>query len=71
MREFMIGLLVLAMMAVLGTAGILLLPLFLLLGIILRLLVGLFILLFVVWLVGKVTLLLIDSGRSRDIKELP
>ena len=64
MREFMLGLLVLALMAVLSVVGIFLLPLLLLLGIFLRLLVGIFLALFVIWLVGKATLLAIERFRK-------
>lgn len=70
MREFFVGLMVMALFAILAVAGVLLLPFLLLLGLFLRLFVGLFIMLFVVWLVGKVTLLSMDYLRQNR-KELP
>jgi hypothetical protein len=68
MKEFFVGLLVILMMAVLSGLGFLLLPLFLVLGFILKLIIGFFLFLFVIWLVGKATLLLMDavSGKRKE-----
>lgn len=66
MKEFLVGLLVLVLMAVLGLMGTLLLPLFLLLGIFLRLLVGLFLILIVIWFIGKLTLLAIEYLQNKS-----
>ena len=60
MISFLVGLLVLLMMAVLWLLGIFLLPLLLVMGLFLRLILGFLLVLFAVWLVGKVTLVLID-----------
>ena len=64
MKEFLVGLLVLALTAVFSFVGILLLPLLLLLGLFLRVVLGFFLILFAIWLIGKVTLLLLRSGKS-------
>ena len=60
MISFLVGLLVLLMMAVLWLLGIFLLPLLLVMGLFLRLILGFLLVLFAVWLVGKVTLVLIE-----------
>lgn len=65
MREFFIGLLVLAMIGFLSMFGVLLLPLFLVLGIFLRFLVGIAAGLFFIWGVGKLTLMLIDYLKKK------
>jgi hypothetical protein len=70
MREFLVGLLVIAMVLVLSGLGILLLPLLLVLGIFLRLAIGLIILLLAVWLIGKVTLFLIDVLKKKESKQV-
>ncbi len=64
MKEFLVGLLVVAVALILMVAGTLLFPLLLLLGLFLRFLVGIFILLFVIWAVGKLTLLAIEHLRN-------
>jgi hypothetical protein len=68
MRELLVGLLVVVMALVLSGIGILLLPLLLVLGIFLRLALGLIVLLLAIWLIGKVTLFLIDTLRKKDGK---
>ncbi len=67
MKEFFVGICVLLMVGLLSLAGMLLFPVLLLMGIFFRLLVALFFILFVIWLVGKVTLLLLESLRKRDL----
>jgi len=66
MRELLVGLLVVVMALVLSGIGVLLLPLLLVLGIFLRLAIGLVVLLFAIWLIGKVTLSLIDALRKKE-----
>lgn len=58
MKEFLVGLLVILMMAVLSGLGFLLIPLLLVMGFFLRWILGFFLVLFAVWSIGKVTLLL-------------
>lgn len=60
MKSFFVGLLVVALVLILSGVGILLLPLFIVLGFFLKIFVGLFVVLFVIWLIGKVTLLTIE-----------
>ena len=66
MKEFMVGVLVLILMGALSVVGILLFPLFLVLGIFLRIFLGLFLVLFAIWLIGKVTLLLIKPISKKE-----
>ena len=68
MKELLVGLLVIVMALILSGIGLLLLPLLLVLGVFLRLAIGLIILLIAIWLVGKVTLLLIDVLKKRENK---
>ena len=68
MREFLVGLLVIVMALVLSGIGVLLLPLLLVLGIFFRLAIGLVVLLLAVWLIGKVTIFLIDALRNKENK---
>ena len=67
MKAFLVGLLVVVMALVLSGIGVLLLPLLLVLGVFLRLAVGLIVLLLVVWLIGKLTLALIDLVRKKEV----
>lgn len=68
MKEFLVGLLVVAMALVLSGIGVLLLPLLLVLGVFLRLALGLIVLLLVVWLIGKTTLFLINALGKKENK---
>jgi hypothetical protein len=70
MREFLVGLLVIVMALVLSGVGILLLPLLLVLGLFLRLTIGLIVLLLAIWLIGKVTLFLIDVLKKKENKQV-
>jgi hypothetical protein len=70
MREFLVGLLVIMMALILSGIGVLLLPLLLVLGIFLRLAIGLIVLLLAIWLIGKVTLFLIDALRKKENKKV-
>ena len=69
MKEFLIGLLVIVMVLILSGLGKLMLPLFLVFGIFLRLIIGLLLLIVVVWLIGKVTLLVIDIFKAKESKK--
>ena len=66
MKEFVVGLAVIAMTAIIAFLGILLFPILLLMGFFLRIFVGLALILFVVWLIGKVTLVLIEYVRKQE-----
>ncbi len=69
MKEFLVGVLVVVMALVLSGIGVLLLPLLLVLGVFLRLAVGLIVLLLAIWLIGKVTLFLIDALKKKENKQ--
>ena len=66
MKEFLVGLLVILLIAVLSLLGILLFPLLLLMGLFLRFFIGAILILFVIWLIGKVTLVSIEYLRKRE-----
>lgn len=66
MKAFLVGLLVLVMALFLSGVGILLFPLLLVLGVFLRLLVGIAILILAIWMIGWLTLLLIDALKSKE-----
>lgn len=66
MKAFLVGLLVLVMALLLSGVGILLFPLLLVLGVFLRLLIGIVILILAIWLVGRLTLLLIDALKGKE-----
>ena len=66
MKAFLVGLLVLVMALFLSGVGILLFPLLLVLGVFLRLLVGIAILILAVWMIGWLTLLLIDALKGKE-----
>jgi len=66
MKEFLVGLLVVVMALVLSGIGLLLFPLLLVLGVFLRLAIGLIVLLLVVWLIGKITLFLIEVLKKKE-----
>ena len=70
MKEFLIGLLVLFVLHVIFGLGlllyILLAPFLFMLGVALRILVFISAGLFIVWLIGKLTLLLIDALRGKE-----
>ena len=68
MKEFFVGLMVLVLVGLLAIAGTLFLPLLLLLGLFLRFFVGIFMTLFVIWLVGKLTLLSIEYLRKKEMR---
>ena len=70
MREFLVGLLVIVMALVLSGIGVLLLPLLLVLGMFFRLALGLIVLLLAIWLIGKVTLFLIDVLKKKESKQV-
>lgn len=65
MIEFMVGLLVIVMIGIFALTGSLLLPLLLIFGIFLRFFIGIFLCLFMIWLVGKATLMIIEALRNR------
>ncbi len=67
MLELLVGLVVFVLMGVAALLGVLLFPLLLLLGLFLRLLVAVFLVLFMIWVVGKATLLAIESfNKPKD-----
>jgi len=70
MRAFLVGLLVIVMALVLYGIGILLLPLLFVMGLFLRLVLGLIVLLLAIWLIGKVTLFLIDVPKKKEDKQV-
>ena len=66
MKSFLVGLLVLAVVGMLCVAGIFLFPLLLVLGFFLRWILGFVLIIFMVWLIGKVTLISIDSLKRAE-----
>ena len=66
MKEFFVGILVLLLVSIFSVIGILLFPLLLLLSVFLRLILVIALLIFAVWLVGKLTLILIEFLRKKD-----
>ncbi len=66
MKEFLVGILVIVMMGVLSVVGVLIFPLLLVMGIFLRILLGFFVLLFVICLIGKVTLVVIELLSKKN-----
>jgi len=66
MKEFLIGLLVIVAVLLLAGLGVLLFPLLFVLGFALRLLILVAAVLFAVWLVGKLTLAVIDALRRKE-----
>ncbi|OQA56112.1 MAG: hypothetical protein BWY42_01152 [Candidatus Omnitrophica bacterium ADurb.Bin277] len=66
MKEFLIGLLVIVAVLLLAGLGVLLFPLLFVLGFALRLLILVAAVLFAVWLVGKLTLVVIDALRRKE-----
>ena len=73
MKAFLVGLLVIVAVFLLAGLGVLIFPLLLVLGIALRLIIIVAAVLFAIWLVGKLTLMLIDSlrGKEKEKKQLP
>lgn len=66
MKEFFVGILVLILIGAFSVVGVLLFPLILLLGIALRFIVGIALLILAIWVVGKVTLLLIEAMKRNN-----
>ncbi|HNX68834.1 MAG TPA: hypothetical protein PLL75_04855 [Candidatus Omnitrophota bacterium] len=69
MKELLVGSLMIVMVLALSGIGFLLFPIFLLLGIFFRLLVGLLLLVLVVWLIGKLTFLVIELLKPRQPRQ--
>ena len=65
MIEFIVGLLVLVLLGIVSILGVVLFPLFLIMGVFLKIIVGFLFIIFVVWLIGKVTLVSIEYLRKR------
>ena len=65
MKEFFVGLLVLLLVSVLSVVGVLLLPLLFVLGFFIRWILIFVLLMFAIWVVGKVTLILIDLVKKK------
>ncbi|MCM8776135.1 MAG: hypothetical protein NC930_07310 [Candidatus Omnitrophica bacterium] len=57
--NLIVGFAVIALISIFGVLAVVALPLFLILGFFMKLVVGLLFLLFLVWLVGKLTMMLI------------
>ena len=66
MFAFLVGLCVIVLLGVLAVLSAILFPLFLLVGMFARLIIGLLLSIFVVWMIGKLTLLFIDYLRNRN-----
>ena len=66
MIAFLIGLLMVALFGAVSILGFFLFPLLLLLGTFARFFLGIFLVIFTIWLIGKVTLLMIENIRSRS-----
>lgn len=66
MKEFFIGLLVIVAVFLMAGLGVLLFPFLIVLGFALRILIVIFVGLFAIWLIGKLTLLLIDAIRGKE-----
>ena len=63
MIEFFVGLLVILLISVFSLLALLVMPFVLVLGFFLRFVVGLLFLILVIWVIGKLTLMLIDHFR--------
>ena len=70
MKAFLIGLLVVVMALALSGLGILLFPLLLVLGVFFRLVIGLVVVVFAIWLIGQLTLLLIEALKGQEKKKI-
>lgn len=66
MKSFLVGLLVISLIVILAVVGILLLPLLFVVGFFLRWILLCVVLVFVVWLVGKITLIAIEDLVRRE-----
>jgi len=65
-KSFLVGLLVVILMALASVVGILLLPLLLVMGFFLRWILSFALILFAIWLIGKVTLVSLDYWKKRE-----
>jgi len=66
MTAFFVGLAVIILMTLVWVAGVFLLPLILLLGFFLRFILATLLILFTIWLIGKLTLLLIETLKRKS-----
>lgn len=66
MKSFLVGLLVLLIVGVLFFIGFLLTPLLLVLGLFLKTIISIVLVIFAIWLLGKITLTVIESIKKRD-----
>ena len=66
MKAFFVGLLVIILTGLFSLVGLLLFPLFIVLGFMLKAVVGMIFLLFAIWLIGKLTLLLLDYLNQKQ-----
>ena len=66
MKEFFVGLLVIFMTVFLSIIGIFLFPLLIVMGFFLRWIVSLLLILIGIWLIGKLTLLIINAVGKRN-----
>ncbi|MBN1689029.1 MAG: hypothetical protein JW893_08020 [Candidatus Omnitrophica bacterium] len=65
MKAFLVGLLVVLMISVAWVGAVLLLPLILVMGFFFKWVLGLFLILFTIWLIGKITLLMVEQMRKK------
>ena len=64
MKEFFVGLIVIALLLVLSIVGILFLPFIVVLGLLLKWLITLAFFIFAIWLIGAVALKAIDYSKK-------
>lgn len=68
MKSFFVGLLVIAITAVFSVLGVLILPFLFVLGLFLRWILGVALLIFAIWLIGRITLFLLEYLRKREAR---
>lgn len=68
MKEFFVGLIVLLLLGVFSVLGALLFPLIIVLSFFLKFILGALIFILMVWIIGKVTLLAVESIKNRENK---
>lgn len=66
MKEFFVGLIIIALMLLLSIVAVLLLPLIVVLGFILKWLVTLLFVIFTIWLIGAAALKAMEYSRKGD-----
>ncbi len=71
MKAFFVGLLVIVLTSLFSLVALLLFPLIIVLGFLLKAVIGVIFLLFAIWLIGKLTLLLLDYLNKKEPPTLP